>query len=209
MSMGISKQNNNAARRGGKRLVCGVGVNDADYVVRPMVSGKRVICKAYQSWLNMLERCYSAKYQHRYPTYIGVKVCDEWLSFMAFRKWWTEHQVDGWEFDKDLLSGDRVYSPDACIFVPSWMNSLTTDGAAARGEWPIGVSFEKRVGKFKARCRHPFGRQEFLGYFSAPEEAHAAWLTRKLEIANELKHLMDDIDARIFPRVIEIIGRAK
>lgn len=29
MSMGISKQNNNAARRGGKELVYGVGVNDA------------------------------------------------------------------------------------------------------------------------------------------------------------------------------------
>ena len=157
----------------------------------------------------MLERCYSAKYHSRYPTYIGVEVCDEWLTFMTFRKWWVENQVDGWQMDKDVLSDDRIYSPDTCIFVPRWMNTFTTDHAAARGEWPIGVCYHKITGKFLARCRHPLGKQGHIGLFSTPEEAHAAWLDRKLEIANELKHLMDDIDARIFPRVIEIISRSK
>ena len=209
MSMGISKKNNGVAHRRGVRLVCGVGVNDADYLTQPIIDGKRVRCPAYDAWGRMLTRCYSAKHHRRGPTYIGVKVCEEWLSFMAFRKWWVENQVDGWQLDKDLLSDNRIYSPEACIFVPAWLNTFTVDSGAARGWLPIGVSFEKRVGKFKARCRHPFGRQEHLGHFSTPEEAHAAWLARKLEIAHELKHLMDDIDARIFPRVIEIISRSK
>lgn len=209
MSVGISKHNNNAARRGGKRLVHGVGINDADYAVKPRVKGEMVECKAYGSWKNMLERCYSAKYHRIQPTYIGVKVCGDWLSFMAFRKWWAENQVDGWQLDKDLLSDDRIYSPETCIFVPSWLNNFTTHRAAKRGEWPIGVYFDKRSGKLKSRCNHPFGRQEYLGHFSTPDEAHAAWLARKLEIAHELKNLMDDIDTRIFQRVIEIIVRAK
>lgn len=209
MSVGISKQNNNAARRKMEPLVCGIGVNDADYVVEQTINGRRVVCQAYRSWRNMLERCYSAKYQSRYPTYIGVEVCDEWLTFMAFRKWWVENQVDGWQLDKDLLSDNRIYSPEACIFVPSWLNSFTIDSVAARGEWPVGVCFDRRRRKFMSRCCHPFGGREYLGYFSTPEEAHAAWLARKLEMAHELKHLMDDIDARIFPRVIEIISRSK
>ena len=209
MSMGISKQNNNAARRKVERLVYGIGVNDADYVVRSTINGRRVKCPAYMSWGNMLKRCYSEKYHHGHPTYIGVKVCDEWLSFMAFRKWWIENQVDGWHLDKDVLSDDSIYSPETCIFLPVWLNSFTIDSGAARGEWPIGVSFGRRRGEFESRCRHPFGKNEFLGYFSTPDEAHAAWLARKLEIAHELKHLMDDIDARIFPRVIEIISRSK
>lgn len=209
MGIGISKQNNNAARRGGKELVYGVGVNDAGYIVRPTIDGKPVECKAYRSWLGMLARCYSHKWHHMYPTYIGVKVCDEWLSFMTFRNWWVENQVDGWQLDKDLLTDDGIYSPDTCIFVPRWMNTFTTDHAAARGEWPIGVCYHKITRKFLARCRHPLGKQGHIGLFSTPEAAHAAWLTRKLEIANELKHLMDDIDARIFPRVIEIISRSK
>lgn len=209
MSVGISKQNNNAVRRKVGRLVCGIGVNDADYVVESIINGRRVRCPAYMAWKRVLERCYSAKYHSRCPTYIGVEVCDEWLTFMTFRKWWVENQVDGWQMDKDLLSDDRIYSPDTCIFVPAWLNTFTVGSGAARGGLPIGVSFEKRVGKFQARCRHPFGRQKHLGNFSTPDEAHAAWLARKLEIANELKHLMDDIDARIFPRVIEIISRSK
>ena len=209
MSIGISKQNNNAARRKVERLVCGVGVNDADYLTQPIIDGKQVRCPAYDAWKGMLTRCYSAKHHRRRPTYIGVKVCEEWLGFMAFRKWWVENHVDGWQLDKDVLSDDMIYSPDTCIFVPAWLNTFTVDSGAASGGLPIGVSFEKRVGKFKARCRHPFGRQEHLGHFSTPEEAHAAWLARKIEIANELKNLMDDIDTRIFQRVIEIIGRAK
>ena len=191
------------------RLVYGIGANDADYAVKPRVNGKVVTCKAYSSWKNMLERCYSAKYHLIQPTYAGVKVCDEWLSFMAFRKWWMDHQVDGWQLDKDLLTDDRIYSPETCIFVPSWLNHFSVDRAAARGEWPIGVRYQKIARKFDARCSHPFGRHEYLGCFSAPEEAHAAWLARKLEIAHELKHLMDDIDARIYPRIIEIISRSK
>ena len=202
MSVGISKQNNNAARRKVGRLVCGIGVSDADYVVESIINGRRVKCPAYRSWMSMLKRCYSAKYHSRYPTYIGVEVCDEWLTFMAFRKWWVENHVDGWQLDKDLLSDNRIYSPEACIFVPSWLNSFTIDSGAARGELPIGVWFYRRRRKFKSRCRHPLGKNEYLGHFSSPDEAHAAWLARKLEIANELKHLMDDIDARIFPRVI-------
>ena len=209
MSVGISKQNNNAVRRNVERLVYGIGVNDADYVVKSIINGRRVGCPAYRSWGNMLKRCYSAKYHSRCPTYIGVEVCDEWLTFMTFRKWWVENQVDGWQMDKDLLSGDRIYSPDTCIFVPAWLNNFTIDSGAARGLWPIGVWFDRRRRKFESRCRHPFGKNECLGHFSTPDEAHAAWLARKLEIANELKHLMDDIDARIFPRVIEIISRSK
>ena len=209
MSIGISKQNNNAARRKVERLVCGVGVNDADYLTQPIIDGKQVRCPAYDAWKGMLTRCYSAKHHRRRPTYIGVKVCEEWLGFMAFRKWWVENHVDGWQLDKDLLSDNRIYSPETCIFVPSWLNHFTIDCGAARGEWPIGVYFDGRRRKFESRCRHPFGKNELRGRFSTPDEAHAAWLARKLEIAHELKNLMDDIDARIFPRVIEIISRSK
>lgn len=209
MSIGISKQNNNAVRISGRGLVYGVGVNDADYVFDTTINGRRVRCPAYRSWMRMLTRCYSEKFHHRSPTYAGVKVCDEWLSFMAFRKWWVENHVDGWQLDKDLLSDNRIYSPEVCIFVPSWLNTFTIDSGAARGEWPIGVSFDRRGRKFESRCRHPFGKNEYLGLFSTPDEAHAAWLARKLEIAHELKNRMDDIDTRIFQRIIEIIGRAK
>lgn len=191
-------------------LVRGVGINDATYCVATGIDGKKVVCPCYAAWSNMLERAYGAKYHAEYPTYSGVVVCDEWHSFMAFRKWWINHHVDCFALDKDILSDDGVYSPATCLFVPSWLNSFTTDCGSARGEWPIGVCLDKKSGKFRAKCCNPITKkQESLGYFCAPEEANLAWMARKLELASELKSSMDEINQRIYRRVVEIIMRAR
>lgn len=193
-----------------RKLVCGVGVNDAPYCTKIVIDGKKFKCPAYMAWLGMLRRAYSAKYHAKKPTYSGVTVCDEWHSFMAFRRWWIENQVDGHQIDKDLLSDDGVYSPNTCMFVPQLLNTFTLDCGAARGEWPVGVCFESSRGRFRAECRNQVsGKRVWLGYFDTPEEAHLAWKTRKLELALELKPKMDSIDIRIYPRVVEIINNAK
>lgn len=192
------------------RLVYGFGVNDANYAVNPLIGGRRVMCKAYDAWTDLIRRCYSEKHQKKRPTYIGVTVCDEWRSFMAFREWWIENHVDGWQIDKDLLTDNNKYSPDSCIYVPAWLNSFTIGCEAARGEWPIGVSHEISSGLFEANCNNPeTGRKVRIGRFKTPEAAHLAWRARKLEYAAQMKNEMDAIDARIYPRVVEIISRAK
>jgi hypothetical protein len=43
----------------------------------------------------------------------------------------------------------------------------------------LGVSLDKRRGKFGARIRVPDGRYLFLGYFDAPDAAHAAYIHAK------------------------------
>ena len=192
------------------KLVRGFGINDADYVTQPKINGKQVVCDAYKAWSGMLMRCYSKSYQLKKPKYAGVIVCEEWRRFMSFRAWWLTHSVDGWHLDKDLISDSRVYSPDTCVYVPSWLNNFTSSCEASRGEYPIGVALAKDVGKLRASVMNTItGVNEFLGYFSTPDSAHRAWKSRKLEIALELKQKMDDIDARIYPRVVEIINRTK
>ena len=57
-----------------KKLIRGVGISDADYPVRPLVSGKKVICPYYKTWTDMLRRCYSPEFHSRYPTYKGCEV---------------------------------------------------------------------------------------------------------------------------------------
>lgn len=191
-------------------LVEGVGVNDAQYCIRPRIDGNRFVCPAYIVWATMLKRAYSAKHHAKQQTYSGVKVCDEWHSLMSFREWWLDHHVDGYELDKDILSDAGVYSPETCIFVPQWLNSFITDRGASRGELPIGVDYRKSASRFRAQCGNPMSKkQEHIGYFNTPEEAHLAWRARKLELALELKPKMDEIDGRIYPRVIEIINNAK
>lgn len=113
------------------KLVYGVGINDLTEPVR--VNGKSL--KFYNTWSHMLNRCYSDKCQAKRPTYVGCFVCDEWLILSNFREWFNANYRTGMELDKDILiQGNKVYSPEACRFVPGYINSLMTDAGAIGGE---------------------------------------------------------------------------
>ena len=117
-----------------RKLVCGVGNNDSDYVVTKfetiVVNGKLKqkliwVCPYYRVWKGMLERCYSIKYQESQPTYIGCSVTDEWLTFSAFKNWMEKQNFEGMQLDKDLLiEGNKVYSPETCVFVSGMVNNF-------------------------------------------------------------------------------------
>ena len=177
------------------QLVYGIGINDADYVVRPTVNGKSVKCPYYEAWKGILKRSYSEKFQERQPTYKGCSVCPEWISFMNFRKWMMTQDWQGKDLDKDLLfEGNKVYSPATCVFVDQATNTFTVDCGRSRGEYPIGVSFQKDLGKFTAKCSNPFNKKrEYLGLFTCPNQAHLAWRKRKHELANQLADLQTDV----------------
>ena len=202
-----------AKKMGVARLVYGFGINDADYVVKKWetvgyVNGVRKqklawVCPYYRTWVDMLERCYSAKLQERRPTYVGCSVSEEWLTFSNFRRWMEKQDFEGMHLDKDLLfEGNKVYSAETCVFVTSMVNTFTTDCGASRGEWPIGVNWHKRVGKFQSRCSNPFTKKrENLGYFTCQIEAHQEWLKRKLELAHLLA--AEQTDERVAKSLIE------
>jgi hypothetical protein len=111
--------------------VYGFGVNDADYQVNvtESLNGKRVTtwrCAYYQKWVNMLDRAYGRTFR---PSYVGVKVCDEWRSFMAFKSWMEKQDWEGKELDKDLLGGGTLYSPDTCCFISKRANMILQSGS--------------------------------------------------------------------------------
>lgn len=187
-----------------KKLVCGVGINDADYVVQKFetigyVNGKRKqktvwTCPCYRAWRQMLMRCYDAKYQEKRPTYAGCTVSEEWLTFSNFRAWMKKQEWEGKQLDKDLLfQGNKVYSADTCVFVSPLVNTFTIDRGNDRGKWLVGVDWHKQTEKFRAHCSNPFTRKkEYLGLFTCEQQAHEAWLKRKLELAHELAEIQTD-----------------
>lgn len=180
-----------------RKLVCGVGINDADYEVQPLINGKRVPCPFYTSWKSMLARCYYAKFQAKQPAYIGCSVVPEWLSLMAFKSWMASHDWQGMALDKDILfPGNKVYGPDKCVFVRPELNSFARDYESSRGDWPVGASWRKDLGRFQVQCRNPFTqRRESLGFFTCPDQAHEAWRAKKHEHA--LKLAAQQTDPRI------------
>lgn len=187
-----------------KKLVHGVGINDADYVVEKYeeigyVGGKRKrkrvwACPYYLAWRGMLMRCYSDKYQERKPTYVGCTVSEDWLTFSNFKEWMEKQDWEGLHLDKDILfEGNKVYSAEACVFITPTVNLFTTHDKSSRGEWPVGVCLHKPTGKFHSRCCNPLsGGRESLGFFDCEQEAYEAWAKRKLELAHELAAIQDD-----------------
>ena len=185
------------------KLVLGAGFNDK---TRPAnVDGK--IVKEYVLWQGMLTRCFSEKYQTLYPTYKGCNVSDNFLNYTFFYDWCQEQigfgKVDEngriWCLDKDLLFVDnKTYSETACIFVPNEINSFFIDCGNDRGEYPLGVCFDKASGKFKARCNVNSKRQ-YLGLFSTPEEAFTVYKPFKENLCKQLAiKWKDEVDPRLF-----------
>lgn len=194
-----------------RKLVCGVGTNDADYAVVKWgtveVNGvqkqKQVwFCPYYRVWSNMLRRCYSAEYQERKPTYKGCSVSEEWLTFSLFKGWMEKQDWEGNQLDKDLLfQGNKTYSAETCVFVSQTVNKFINDGGNARGEWLVGMYWNKELEKFMSQCNNPFtGKQDYLGLFTSEQEAHQAWLKRKLELAHDLAAIQ--VDERVAKALI-------
>lgn len=175
-----------------KRLVHGVGINDANCVVTHWANGSPVICNFYKVWQSMLGRAYSAKIHKVQPAYIGCSVCDEWHIFSNFRKWMENQDWQGKQLDKDLLiQGNNVYCPESCIFVSSALNKLLMASNAARGKYPIGVCFNKLYPKYKSTICIG-GKNKHLGSFDSISEAHAEWQKAKAEIIQQAANEQTD-----------------
>lgn len=174
-------------------LVCGVGINDSDYITNPNNGGVRNICQYYRAWHSMLNRCYNKAYTARRPTYEICLVCEAWLTFSNFKAWMETQDWIGKELDKDLIcSGNNVYCPEACVFLDPNVNKFLTDRKRFRGKYMIGASWHKSSGKFQSQCGD--GRmQKYLGTYDTELEAHLAWKTYKHRLACKLADEQTDL----------------
>lgn len=162
----------------------------------------------YYYWNNMLKRCYSLKYQKEQITYIDCKVCNEWLNFQNFVKWFRKNyyriENERMQLDKDILiKNNKIYSPDTCIFVPQNINNLFTKRQNKRGDLPIGVTYYKRNNKYGAQCCHlEKGKSRYLGLYDTPEEAFDMYKTEKeryiKKVADEYKSKYPQFPQRLY-----------
>ena len=181
-----------------RSFVYGVGVNDWDGKIE--VDGKKIW--EYRLWKNMLQRCFDEKFKQKQPTYNDVTCCDEWLimtNFIEDISVMKGYGIEGWQLDKDILvKGNQLYGKDSCCFVPKDVNSLLTKCDNCRGEWPVGVYFQKARGKFTAQL-HINGKQKHLGCFNTPEEAFQAYKTAKeANIKVVAEKWKDQLDERVY-----------
>ena len=155
------------------KKVFGVGINDYEGVVRTL----KKTSPSYIHWKSMLERCYNNKY----PWYKDCFVCDEWLKFSNFKKWFDDPAngyTEGYCLDKDILvKGNKVYSPETCCFVPQSINTIFVKRKADRGELPIGVQ-RKPSGRY-ACIMDKYCKIVHIGTFDTPQDAFLAYKKEK------------------------------
>jgi len=177
--------------------------NRGMWTYQPRINGKQVFTVGGQYYNAMANRCKPGGYvQKNHHTYIGCtttfKSCHDFIE-------WARNQIGygSGQLDKDiLLKGNKVYCPELCVFVPKAVNVLFTKHDAARGNWPIGVSWDKEKEKFQAGFRVK-GKRKHLGRFSTPEAAFAAYKTAKEAGCNRLAvEYKPQIDPRVYQALL-------
>lgn len=197
-----------------ERRYCGVGyLGEGEY----KVSENRKPTKVYDTWYGMLKRCYSDKFHKRNPTYINCEVDNEWYNFQNFGMWYEEnyYEVEGeiMQLDKDILfKGNKIYSPETCIFVPQTINSLFVKSDKNRGKSVIGATI--RNGKYKVSCNMinletGESKREYLGYYETQEKAFEVYKYYKekniKEVADYYKDLIPNkLYNALYEYVVEI-----
>ena len=180
------------------KLIYGVGVNDRRYPV--YVAGKPI--KEYDVWRQVLVRCYDPKYQKKRPSYVGCLVSENFKNFSFFYEW-AQKQIgfgqEDFHLDKDVLvKGNKLYSEDTCIFLPSKLNALFTNCKSARGSLPVGVSLHGNG--FQAECCLDKGKlSRYIGRFKTPDLAFQAYKQAKeTHIKLQAEKWKDQIDIRAY-----------
>ena len=174
------------------KLICGVGyLGEGTHRSRHPNNGEKY--REYKIWSEILRRCYSPKEHIRSPAYKDCSVCDEWLNYQNFATWYNENYYDIGEgrmhLDKDILiDGNRIYRPDACIFVPQRINMLFMHPSNKSG-LPNGIT------KYSSGYRTLYNTK-LLGIYSTLEEALENYMIEKKihikEVANEYKTRIPD-----------------
>lgn len=175
----------------------------------PYINGKSTKC--YIIWCSMLQRCYDPYYINRYLTYKDCYVCDEWLCFQNFAKWYYEnyYECNGetMHLDKDILcKGNKIYSPETCVFVPNNINQLFVKSNKSRGNYPIGVCWHKNANKFQAYCgvldKNGKNKIKYLGLYNTSKEAFLAYKTFK---ESYIKQVTDEYKDLISQKLYDVL----
>lgn len=150
--------------------------------------------KEYSIWCVMMHRCFDEDFKIKYPAYKDVTCCKEWLCYENFFEWIIKQdnydrwlQGKRWDIDKDILiKHNKIYSPDTCVLVPNYINTLFIRQETTRGNLPIGVRLHIINNNYVAQCRIlGKSRQQHLGSYSSPEEAFQSYKNHKEKLIKQ------------------------
>ena len=170
------------------------------------------VTKCYKTFSHMIDRCYNMESYDKQHTYANCTVCDEWHNYQNFAKWYENnfYQIPNelMCIDKDILiKGNKIYSPETCVFVPKNINSLFTKRDADRGECVIGVTQDKS-GSYKAQYNVD-GKITYLGAYHSEEKAFNIYKIKKEKLIKNIadeykKYIPENLYDAMYKYIVEI-----
>lgn len=166
----------------------------------------------YNYWRAMIERVYR-KNHFAERWYEDINVCEDWHNYQNFAQWCIGnfYEILGHKMnlDKDILfKGNKLYSPETCVFVPSFINMLFVMCENVRGDLPIGVYWHERDQEYRAQCSYIDSetgkrKNKWLGGHDNSISAFNAYKTFK---ENHIRHLAnyykDSIPEKLYDTMI-------
>lgn len=172
------------------------------------ISENRKHTKAYKTWNHILGRCYN-KTNKDYKWYGGknVKICDEWLCFQNFAKWFYENypNIENIKFnlDKDLLQKNvenKIYSPETCVFLPQGVNGFLANVQQTNTSGAIGVRLCSKTTYISTINDFNLKKVKTIGCYKDFEDAKNSYIIERenqasvvREYLKSLNYLNDDI----------------
>lgn len=158
-------------------------------------------------WNNVKERCTAGgSTQTQEPTYKGA--VNLFKGFQEFVEWHRK-QVGyglGYELDADILkNGNKVYSENTCLLIPSALNRFLQSYKGGRGVWPQGMYMHSNANLLVCRIGRYGEIDKSLGCFAIKDvdKAVAAYTEAKnLEGFKWYKRLLTN-DFSVDERVIQ------
>ena len=107
-----------------RKLIYDIAINDMS---KGWISQNKLNRRIYDTWHDMIKRCYSTKYQEKRKTYEKCYVCERWLKLSNFVE--DINKIDNYELwldnpnkrialDKDIkYKNNKEYSLEKCQFI--------------------------------------------------------------------------------------------
>lgn len=162
--------------------------------------------KEYSTWSSMLFRCYgNERDESTLRSYKDCIVCEDWHNFQNFAQWCQtqpEMLYKDSSLDKDIrVKGNRIYSPETCCFVPSYINTAVTgikhqNSTGKAGVWKFKDSYVSEITLF--------GSKSNLGHFETLEAAE--YIRNRLKeayIGGLAEIFKDRISAEVYTKLKE------
>ncbi len=149
---------------------------------------------SYKPWKSILERTYDMHWRARKPWYGDTEVIEDWHVLSNFHEWYVDNYMGSYDphyyksyfVNKDVIEGNKIYSPSTCFIVPVELHQLISNIPKPTGDLPVGVRRGKgSVATYCVGLKRD-GRRQSVGVFDDVMSAEMAYKKAKWQLINEV-----------------------